>query len=119
MPTHFGLEPFKSDHEISYSRIADFFLLCSNSITGPMLYSLRKKERTPSEISKIVRIAQKVILPELMALQSMGILVSSSKSQRTFYRLADDRILKALELLHKISQRKAKNKTSELIAKPY
>jgi predicted transcriptional regulator len=109
----FGLEPFKNSHEISYSRIADFFLLCSNSITWPILCSLRKKGMTLSEISKKIKMAQKVILPELMALQSMGILVSSSKSPKTFYCLADNRILKALDLLHNISQRKANSKSSK------
>jgi hypothetical protein len=106
---HFGSEPFKSDHKISYSRLGDFFLLCSNSITWPILYSLPPKGMTLSEISKNLKMAQKVILPELMALQSMDILISFSKSQKTLYRLADDRILKVLDLLHKISQRKAKN----------
>jgi DNA-binding transcriptional ArsR family regulator len=110
---HIGLEPFKKNYKISYSRPADFFLLCSSSNTWAILCSLRNKGMTLSEISKNLKMAQKVILPKLMALQSMDILVSFSKSQKTFYRLADDRILKALDLLHKISQRKAKNKTSK------
>jgi predicted transcriptional regulator len=110
---YIGLEPFKNNHEIPYSRLADFFLLCSNSITWPILCSLRKKGMTLSEISKNIKLAQKVILPQLMALQSMDILVSISKSQKTFYRLADDRILKALDLLHKTSQRKAKQSETQ------
>jgi predicted transcriptional regulator len=108
VPMHFGSEPFKSNHIKPYSGLADFFLLFSNSITWPILHSLRKKGMTLSEISKNLKMTQKAVLPELMALQSKDILISFNKSHQTYYRLADDRILQALDLIHKFCQRKVK-----------
>jgi predicted transcriptional regulator len=105
---HFGSEPLKSNHIKSYLELADFFLLFSNSTTWTILYSLRKRGMTLSEISKNLKMTQKAVLPALTALQSKNILVSFSKSHQTYYRLADDRILKAMDLMHKMCQRKAK-----------
>jgi predicted transcriptional regulator len=105
---HFGSEPLKSNHLKSYSGLADLFLLFSKSVICPILHSLRNKGMTLSEISKKLKMTQKAVLPELTALQSKDILISFSRSQRTYYRLADDRILQALDLMLEICQRKAK-----------
>jgi DNA-binding transcriptional regulator GbsR (MarR family) len=105
---HFGSEPLRSSYKEIYSRLADFFLLLSNSITWQILYSFRKKGMTLSEISKNLKMTQKAVLPELRVLQNKDILVCFNKSHRTYYRLADDRILQAFDLLHGICQRKAK-----------
>jgi predicted transcriptional regulator len=98
----------KNNNDKSGSMIADFFLLLSRSTPWLILHSLRRKGRTLSEISKSLRMTQKAALPELIALQDKDILISFSKSQKTFYRLADDRILQALDRIHKVSQRKVK-----------
>jgi hypothetical protein len=108
MPMHFRSEPLKSNHTETYSGLADFFLLISNSITWLILHSLRNKGMTLPEISKNLKMAQKTVLPVLTVLQSKDILISFSKSHRTYYRLADDRILQAFDLMHKICQRKVK-----------
>jgi DNA-binding transcriptional ArsR family regulator len=108
MPMNFGSEPLKSNHVKSYSGLADFFLMFSNSITLQILYSLHKKGMTLSEISKNLKMTQKTVLPELTVLQNKGILVCFSKSNRTYYRLADDRIFQTLDLVHNICQRKVK-----------
>jgi predicted transcriptional regulator len=108
MPMHFGSEPLKSNHKTPYSKLADFFLLFSNSITWQILYFLRKKRMTLSEISKKLKMTQKTVLPVLMVLQSKDILVCFSKYHRTYYRLADDLILKAFDLMYNICQRKVK-----------
>jgi DNA-binding transcriptional ArsR family regulator len=92
----------------SYPLIADLFLLFSRSTPWLILYSLRRKGMTLSEISKSLGMTQTAVLPELMALQRKDILVSFNRSQKIFYRLADDRILQAFDLIHKISQRKVK-----------
>jgi predicted transcriptional regulator len=105
---HFGLESLKSNHIKSYSGLADFFLLFTNSITWQIFYSLCKKEKTLSEISKSLKMTQKSVLPELMELQNKDILISFRKSHGTYYRLADDRLLQALDLMHKICRRKTK-----------
>jgi predicted transcriptional regulator len=105
---HFGSKPIKSNYMKSYSGLADLFRLFSKSVIWPILHSLRNKGMTLSEISKKLRMTQKAVLPELMALQSKDILISFSKSQQTYYRLADDRILQALDLMHKIFRRKVK-----------
>ena len=44
----------------------------------------------------------------MRALQKKGVLISYSRSRKTIYRLADQRILQGMEIIDKISQRKAK-----------
>jgi hypothetical protein len=108
MPIHFERRLARCDNDKSDSMIADLFQLLSRSNPWQILNSLRRKRLTLSEISKSLRMPQKTILPELMALQSKDILISFSKSQKTYYHLADARVLQALDLIHKISQRKVK-----------
>jgi predicted transcriptional regulator len=92
----------------SYPLVADLFLLFSRSTPWLILYSLRRKEMTLSEISKSLGTTQKAVLPELRALQRKDILGSFNRSRKTYYRLADARILQAFDLIHKISRRKVK-----------
>jgi predicted transcriptional regulator len=96
-----------NDNNNCYPMIADLFQLFSRSASWMILYSLRRKVMTLSEISKSLGMTQKAVLPELMALQRKDILVSFNRSQETYYRLADARILQAFDLIHKNSQRKA------------
>jgi DNA-binding transcriptional ArsR family regulator len=76
-----------------------------------ILYSLRRKGRTLEEISRSLKIAQKAVLAELKALQNSHMLISASRSTEVIYSLADKRILPALELIHKVSQRKFQHAT--------
>jgi hypothetical protein len=105
-PMHSRFEPLKRDHKKPYCELAEYFLLFSKSMTWPILHALCKKGMTLSEISKNLKMAQKAVLSELVVLQSKNILISFSKSHRIYYRLADDRIIKAMDLMHKICQRK-------------
>lgn len=98
-----------NNNDNSYPLIADLFQLFSRSIPWLILYSLRHKGMTFSEISKSLRMTQKAVLPELLALQRKDILVSFNRSQKTYYRLADALILQAFDLIHKICQRKVKH----------
>jgi predicted transcriptional regulator len=92
----------------SHTMIADLFFLFSRSTPLRVLYLLRRKAMTLSEISKSLKLTQKAVLPELIALEIEDVLVSFSKSQRTYYRLSDNHILQVLDLVHKISQKKAR-----------
>jgi hypothetical protein len=96
---------FKNDDRNLYSRIADIFLLFSKSDSWRILYSFRNKARTLAQVAKDSRIPQKEILPELMALLKKDILVSYTRSQKTYYRLTDDRIFRAFDLIYKISRK--------------
>jgi predicted transcriptional regulator len=89
-----------------YPVIADLFLLFSRSTPLWILYSLRRKAMTLSEISKSLNLTQKAVLPELIEMGGKDMLVSFSKSQKTYYRLADNSILQVLDLIHKVSQKK-------------
>ena len=102
-----------NNNENSDPLVADLFLLFSRSTPWLILYSLRRKEMTLSEISKSLAVTQKAVLPELMALQRKNILVSFHRSQETYYRLTDARILNAFDLIHKISQRRVKQAETE------
>jgi predicted transcriptional regulator len=108
MPIRFEQKTPKHDYDKFHSIMADLFLVFSGSNPWLILYALRRKSMTLSEISESLRIAQKAVLPELLALERKGILVSFSKSQKTLYRLADARILRAFDRIHDISLKKAK-----------
>ena len=103
---HSYSELHDSDGNKSNSRIVSFFKLFSRSTPLMIAYFLRRRKKTLSEISRSLRMTQKSILPELSSLQSNDIVVSFNRSQKTFYRLADDGILQALDLIQKVSQRK-------------
>jgi hypothetical protein len=85
--------------------LADFFLLFSKSTSWRILYSFRNKERTLAQIKKDSRIPQKEILSELMALLKKDILISYTRSQKTYYCLADDRIFRAFDLIYEFSRK--------------
>ena len=85
--------------------LADFFLLFSKSTSWRILYSFRNKERTLAQIKKDSRIPQKEILSELMALLKKDILISYTRSQKTYYRLADERIFRAFDLIYEFSRK--------------
>ena len=87
---------------------ADLFCAFSRKTPLLILYALHRRGRTLAEISKIVKMPQKAVLPELALLQDRDILVSFGKRQKTCYRLADNRVLQAIELIHKISKKKTK-----------
>jgi predicted transcriptional regulator len=95
--------PYKAN-----SMITDLFLLFSRSTPMRILYSLRLKAMTLSEISKSLKMTQKAVLPEIIKMLNKDVLVSFSKSQKTYYRLSDNRILQVLDLIHKVSQKKVK-----------
>jgi hypothetical protein len=98
--------------------IADLFLAFSRSASWLILFSLRRKARTAPELSKNLGMTQKKALSELDLLQRRRVLSSFTKSDKTYYRLADIRILRALELIHKISQKKLKqSKTKSPVKK--
>ena len=108
MAIRLAWKPLENGHNKSSPLVANFLRLFSNSTPWLILYALGKKGMTPSEISKSLGMTQKVVLPELVALKNNGVLISYSRSRRILYRLADTRILQALNLIHRISQRKIK-----------
>lgn len=99
-------ESSKCNDKNSYSALADLFLTFSDSTSWLILYSLHEKGMTLSAISKSMGLTPKSVLPVLMALLKKNILNSYTKSQETYYRLADDHIYRALDLIHRLSQRK-------------
>jgi len=108
MPMRIELTLVKNDNNKTLFLIADLFRLFSRSTPLKILHSLRDKGMTLSEISKSLQMTQKAVLPELTVLQSKDILASFSRSQKTFYRLADEPILGAMDLIHKISLKRAR-----------
>jgi predicted transcriptional regulator len=107
------------NNDNSYPLIADLFLLFSRSTPWLILYSLRRKGMTLSEISKSLGMAQKAVLPELMALQRKDIVISYTRFQKTYYRLSDKRIFQALDVICKISKKRvAKAGTKRPACKP-
>jgi hypothetical protein len=95
----------KNGDKALYPMLADLFLLFSRATSWRILFSLCNKARTLAQISKDSGISHKKILPELMTLLKKDILVSYTRSQKTYYRLADDRIFRAFGLIYKISRK--------------
>jgi hypothetical protein len=99
---------FQSGHDNVSSLMADIFLLFSRSAPFMIVSLLRRKRMTLKEISKSLGITQKAALQALTILQAKGVLLFSSKAGNTSYRLADKGILSSLDLITKISKRKAR-----------
>jgi hypothetical protein len=108
MPLRPKQKSLKSDGPDQFFKIADLFLTCSRSASWLILFSLRRKPLTVPEFSQELGMSQKKALAELERLQSRSVLISFSKSGRTYYRLADIRILRALDLIDSICQKKIK-----------
>jgi DNA-binding transcriptional ArsR family regulator len=86
-----------SDDGKSYLAAADFFLFFSNPISLMILSVVRKKEMTAEEISKELGIGLNTALVKLNAMERKGILASRVRSQKTLYRIAELKILKAFD----------------------
>jgi len=92
----------------SYSGAANLFRLFSNIVPIRILYCLRQKGRTLSEISKSLKLSPGDILPWLSALQENGILVSRRGSRKIYHHLSDPEIVRSLDLVGRISREKLK-----------
>ena len=106
MSIHFGLKPFKGNDKDDYSLLADLFLPFSSSIPWLILYSLRQNAMTLPAISNSMGMTQKAVLRELMALKKNNIVISCTRSQKTYYRLSDKRIFQAFDVICKISKKR-------------
>ncbi len=105
----------KSDHsqtrselEESYFLTADFFLCFANPEAVRILDLVRKKEMTSLAISGKLGMRTQIVLDKLTAMEREGILISYMKSKNTFYRIADSRIVRALEQILEFPERQLK-----------
>jgi predicted transcriptional regulator len=106
---------FKSDHSQtgselagSYFLTADFFVYFANPEVLRILDLVRKKESTSLAVSRKLGIQAQTALDKLTAMEREGILISYIRSKNTFYRIADSRIVQALEQVLEFPERQLK-----------
>ncbi len=92
--------------EESYFLAADFFLSFSNPTALMILNLVRKKELTPLAISKKLGTTAETILPKLRAMERERILISRVSTRNTFYRIADQHIVRAFDQILKFPEKK-------------
>ncbi len=98
----------------SYWAAADFFLSFSNPISLMILSIVRGKEMASDEISKKLGIEPKTALAKLNAMERHGIFTSRVRSQKTLYKVAGPKILKAFDrILEYPSKRLEQNGSSK------
>ena len=97
-----------SDDEKSYLAVADFFLSFANPALLMILSAVRKKEMTAEEISRELGTRLNTALVKLNAMERKGILASRVRSQKTLYRVADLKFLKAFDRILEFPVRKLK-----------
>ncbi len=83
----------------SYLLMADFLRFFSNSTALIILDKVRRKGMTPFEIAKTLGMSPYTVLNKLKTMESEGLLVSSIRSQKLFFRVADSNIVQALDLI--------------------
>jgi ArsR family transcriptional regulator len=67
-----------------------------------ILYTLSEKSLNVSELSEFLGIPQPTASRHLKILRDRGMVVSERDAQSVYYRLADPRVIKALELLRAV-----------------
>jgi len=100
--------PTRSELERSYCLTADFFLYFTSPAALMVLNLLRKRGMTSLAISRKLGMKSQFVLDQLKAMELEGILVSSVRSEDTFYRIADSQIAKAFEKIMEFPERKLK-----------
>ena len=96
------------DKDESYSVTADFFLSFSNPTSLMILDIVRKKEMTSEEVPRNLGIKPQTAVTKLNAMERQGILASRVRSQKTIYRVADLKILKAFDWILEFAGKRLK-----------
>ena len=67
-----------------------------------ILDELRKGEKAVGELAQILGISQAVVSRQLAILREKGVVTPRREGTNVFYRLADDKICEACDLVHEI-----------------
>ena len=74
-----------------------------------ILYALSEQARNVSEIAKEINISQPAASRHLTLLRERGLVSAERNGQSVVYRLEDDRIIEALDLLRTVLAEKLRN----------
>ena len=67
-----------------------------------ILYTIQEKPLNVSELAEAISLPQPTVSRHLKVLRERGMVVATRQGQSVYYSLADDRIIKALDLLREV-----------------
>jgi len=77
-----------------------------------LLYSLKEQAKTVTELTELTGLPQPNISRHLRVLRERGMVTADREGQSVYYMVADDRIIKALDLLRAVMGDHLKGKSS-------
>lgn len=88
------------------SGVAGIFQLFSDITSVRILYCLHAKESTLPIMSRQLKMPSEAVRAAVETLLGREILVSRTRGGKIYYRLTESGILRSLDLIHRVSQRK-------------
>ena len=80
----------------------------ANSKRLEILYELLKQEHRVGDLEKLVKLSQSALSQHLAVLRNAEIVVTRRDAQVIFYHIKDEKVIKILNLLNDIYNKKAK-----------
>ena len=91
-----------------YEIHAEMCKVFSNSIRLEILNLLRNKELSVTELIKKTKLSQTNISQHLSIMKSKGIVVSNRKGKNIYYKLTNQKIIKAFDIIRDVLTEKLK-----------
>jgi len=97
----------KTKLEKLYELHAEFFKMFAHPIRLALLDSFREGEKTVTELQKELGLKQSTISQHLANFRKLGIVTIRKEGRNIYYKISDERILKAYDLIDQaIKERK-------------
>jgi ArsR family transcriptional regulator, virulence genes transcriptional regulator len=86
----------------TYEAHAEFCKTFGHPIRLAILEAFREGEMSVSELERAIGATQSTISQQLGFLRKLGVVWTRREGQKVFYRLTDDRILKAYDIVNQV-----------------
>lgn len=85
------------------ARVSDFVKALTNPLRLRILCVLQESEKTVSEIVSLTEAKQANVSIQLGILRSRGIVTPRRCENNVYYRVADDRVIRVLEMMRELT----------------
>lgn len=92
----------RGNHREVYEAHAEFCKTFAHPVRLALLDSFREGERTVSQLQEELGASQSTISQQLSFLRRLGIVRSRRDGRQVYYKLTDQRVLKAYDLLNEV-----------------
>jgi DNA-binding transcriptional ArsR family regulator len=98
----------KTKLEKLYELHAEFCKMFAHPIRLALLDSFREGEKTVTELQKELGLKQSTISQHLANFRKLGIVTIRKEGRNTYYKISDERILKAYDLIDQVIKERKK-----------